>query len=467
MRAESFILLLLFGLNISLAGKNENKSIISGVPWFDNNGKIVSAHGACIVKEKGLFYLFGEFKKDSSNTFNGFSCYSSKDLCNWKFENTVLQVQDSGRLGSNRVGERVKVMKCPSTGQFVMYMHTDDARYKDPCVGYATCDKINGDYIFKGPLLFNGKPIKKWDMGVFQDDDETGYLITHSGNLFRLNNDYKGVTKQVVKNMTGKCEAPAIFKKDGIYYWLGSDLTSWERNDNYYFTATSLNGPWESKGLFAPEGKLTWNSQSTYVLSICGTKDTTYMFMGDRWAFPRQNSSATYVWQPLEMSDGQMSLPTFIQSWKINAVTGESFVVELDGDIIEESNKKIKYKGTWENQLLNDNISDIRSNNKGASISYNFKGTRIGLYGVARPTNGYALVEIQNSKGEIILSNTIDMYCKYPESSLKYLSPVLKRGKYKLVVSVLGEKGNWADKKKNYFGSADSYVSFDKMLIVK
>ncbi|MFV0336756.1 MAG: hypothetical protein ACK5LK_00735, partial [Chthoniobacterales bacterium] len=30
---------------------------------------------------------------------------------------------------------------------------------------------IAGEYTFCGPLLFNDKPIKKWDMGIFQDDD--------------------------------------------------------------------------------------------------------------------------------------------------------------------------------------------------------------------------------------------------------------------------------------------------------
>ncbi|MBC7721804.1 MAG: hypothetical protein H7068_07235 [Pedobacter sp.] len=57
--------------------------------------------------------------------------------------------------------------------------------------------------------------------------------------------------------MTKESESPAIFKKHSIYFWLASSRTSWERNDNFYFTATSLKGPWKSKGHFAPEGTLT------------------------------------------------------------------------------------------------------------------------------------------------------------------------------------------------------------------
>lgn len=130
-------------------------AIYSGVPWFNDRGEVVSAHGANIIKDGDLYFLFGEKHSDTSNAFVGFNCYSSKALYNWKFESLALKVQDSGRLGPDRVGERVKVMKCPATGEYVMYMHTDDLGYRDPAVGYATSSKITGPYTFKGPLLFN------------------------------------------------------------------------------------------------------------------------------------------------------------------------------------------------------------------------------------------------------------------------------------------------------------------------
>ena len=54
--------------------------IFNGVPWFDQNGNTVNAHGACIVREHDTYYLFGEYKTDDKNMYNGFSCYSSKNL---------------------------------------------------------------------------------------------------------------------------------------------------------------------------------------------------------------------------------------------------------------------------------------------------------------------------------------------------------------------------------------------------
>jgi hypothetical protein len=50
-------------------------------------------------------------------------------------------------------------MKCPQTGEFVMYMHSEDRKYNDPHIGYATYKTINGDYLFQGALVHDGNPI--------------------------------------------------------------------------------------------------------------------------------------------------------------------------------------------------------------------------------------------------------------------------------------------------------------------
>ena len=40
-----------------MARKTE-KVVNNGIPWFDDRGEIVNAHGACIVEENGRYYLF-------------------------------------------------------------------------------------------------------------------------------------------------------------------------------------------------------------------------------------------------------------------------------------------------------------------------------------------------------------------------------------------------------------------------
>ncbi|MCE8763079.1 glycoside hydrolase family protein, partial [Phocaeicola dorei] len=142
--------------------------------------------------------------------------------------------------------------------------------------------------------LYKGQPVKRWDMGTFQDTDGKGYLLIHHGPVYRLSDDYRSIEAEVA-HIKGMGESPAMFKKNGVYFMLTSNLTSWEKNDNFYFTAPQIEGPWTKQGLFCPEGKLTYNSQSTFVFPLKCGNDTIPMFMGDRWSYPHQASAATYV----------------------------------------------------------------------------------------------------------------------------------------------------------------------------
>jgi hypothetical protein len=223
-------------------------AIHSGTPWVDQRGLPVSAHGAGVVKEGDTYYLFGEAHRDMTNAFAGFNCYSSRDLVNWRFESIALPVQASGALGPDTVGERPKVMRSPATGEYVMFMHADASDYRGQFVGYATAKIVTGPYTFQGPLLFDGKPIRKWDMGAFQDRDGAGYVLLHGGDVYRLADDYKSVREHVNQAMAHGFESPAMFRDGDTYYFLGSNLTGWERNDNYYYTASSLKGPWTKQG---------------------------------------------------------------------------------------------------------------------------------------------------------------------------------------------------------------------------
>ncbi|RXK61787.1 glycosyl hydrolase family 43 [Lacibacter luteus] len=458
------ILLFLFCFaEIDSSAQKKNTAIVSGVPWYDEKGNTVSAHGANIIKENGKYYLFGERHDDSSNDFVGFNCYSSTDLYNWKFERIALPQQTVGKLGPNRVGERCKVMKCPSTGEYIMYMHADTLGYVDQFVGYATATNITGPYTFHGPLLFNGKPIKKWDMGTFQDKDGSGYVLLHGGDIYKLNDDYKSISEQVNKAFERGFESPAIFHKDSLYYFLGSDLTGWERNDNYYFTATSLKGPWIKRGFFAPEGTLTWNSQTTFVLPIEGSKETTYMFMGDRWSFPKQTTAATYVWQPLSVSGYTVSLIQFWEAWKIDQQTGIAAPVIIKGKTIDAADKRIVYNGNWENDTLSLKSTD----EKGASFSVTVKATQIGIYGLSRPDGGYASIIIKNSKGETVLTSNVDFYSKYARLQTKFMSPSMKKDTYTVTVKVLGEKWWWKEKSGRLSGSKGHYISINNVVVVE
>lgn len=425
--------------NIKTGKGNKDNVLTNGVPWFDTDGNIINAHGACIVEDGGKYWLFGEYKSDESNAFPGFGCYSSTDLVNWEFERVVLPVQKDGILGPNRIGERVKVMRCPSTGEYVMLMHADNLKYTDPNIGIAVCDRINGDYKLLGTIEYNGNPIKQWDMGTFQDEDGTGYLLIHHGPIYKLSEDYRSIIGKAA-HIEGMGESPAMFKKDGIYYLLTSNLTSWERNDNYYFTATSIEGPWVNRGLFCPKGSLTHNSQCTFVFPLQRNGDIIPIYMGDRWSYPHQASAATYVWLPITTDGVSLSIPEYWASWNIEKINK---VIPVGKSIIHN----------WS------------SNNKGNILVVPFHGNRISIIGKSNNLSGYALVSVKNKEGKILHRQYVDFYSKTEDYAPQYVSRFYPKDDYVLEVEVSGENSIWFDKKGNRFGSSDYYVNISKTIV--
>lgn len=433
--------------------RETEKVVNNGIPWFDDRGEIVNAHSACIVEENGRYYLFGEYKSDKSNAFPGFSCYSSDDLVNWKFERVVLPMQPSGILGPNRVGERVKVMKCPSTGEYVMYMHADDMNYKDPHIGYATCSTIAGEYKLHGPLLYKGKPIRRWDMGTYQDADGTGYLLLHGGIVYRLSKDYRTAEEKVVSGVGGSHgESPAMFKKDGTYFFLFSNLTSWEKNDNFYFTAPSVKGPWTRQGLFAPEGSLTYNSQTTFVFPLKCGEDTIPMFMGDRWSYPHQASAATYVWMPMQVDGTKLSIPEYWPSWDIDKLKPVNPLRK--GKTVDLKQITFSKEADWKVEE-----GRISSNVKGSTLSIPFSGSCVAVMGETNCHSGYARMNILDKKGEKIYSSLVDFYSKANDHATRFMTPQLAKGEYTLVIEVTGISPTWTDKTKRIYGSDDCFVT--------
>ena len=412
------------------------QTIVNGIPWYDQNGKPVSAHGANIIKDGGKYYLFGEYKTDSANVFTGFSCYSSDNLSQWNFEGIAFSQQKDGRMGPDRVGERPKVLKCPKTGEYVMLMHTDNMQYKDPCTCYATSRSITGPYEFKGPILYKGKPVTKWDIGSFMDDNGRGYLLVHHGVIYRLAEDFHSLDSCLMNGVKGSGESPAMMKKDGIYYWMSSHTTSWERNDNMYWTSTSLGGPWTYRGEFCPVGSLTWNSQCSFLLPL---DDGRWMYMGDRWSFPRQHQAATYVWLPIEAKDSVLSIPQYMESWDMT--TGKPVTLPLMTSIMDRTLSK-----------------------PGESFEVKFIGTRIGLKGRTDENSGYAEVTIIDQKKQVVFQTSVDFYSKVPATGLRWLSPILPKGKYTLQVRCSEMKPNWTDKKRIIYGSKGYKVEVSEVV---
>lgn len=212
------------------------------------------------------------------------------------------------------------------TKKYVMYMHLDDARYRLARVGVATCDTVDGDYKY----LKSFRPLghESRDIGQFIDDDGSAYLIFEDRpvggfHIARLSDDYLDVEKDM-SLIRAPLEGGAVVHYKDLYYVIGSALTGWRPNPNKYATAPTLEGPWTEFKDIAPPEKNTYGSQSTMMLKVAGTKATTVIFMGDIWK-PRTQWDSRYLWMPLEIGDGKLSLRE-PKPWTLDIVTGEAVI---------------------------------------------------------------------------------------------------------------------------------------------
>ena len=128
----------------------------NGVIWQDVDGNDIQAHGGCILYHEGKYYWYGEHKGGENKLTHlvsgaevdrvdviGISCYSSTDLCNWKYEGLALAADKenpNSYLHTSKVVERPKVLYNEKTEKFVLWMHLDREDYSYAGVGVAVSD---------------------------------------------------------------------------------------------------------------------------------------------------------------------------------------------------------------------------------------------------------------------------------------------------------------------------------------
>ncbi|KAE8168184.1 glycosyl hydrolase [Aspergillus tamarii] len=278
--------------------------IVPGATWTaTGTNQHVQAHGGGIIEVGSTYYWIGENKLDGSS-FQSVNCYSSKNLIEWTFVGELLSRQSSGDLGPDRIVERPKVIYNDATSKYVLWMHIDSSDYGEAKTGVATSSSICGTYEYVGSFQPLGHESR--DMGLFKDDDGTGYLLTEDRpnglRINKLTDDFTNVT-ETTHLFPEHVEAPALYKQGGVYFLFGSQLTGWSNNDNKYVTATSLSGPWTNWTNFAPSGANTYESQTTFILGV----GDSVMYMGDRWDSSNLMRS-TYIWLPLTIEDTTASL---------------------------------------------------------------------------------------------------------------------------------------------------------------
>ena len=212
----------------------------NGQIWKDVDGNPIQAHGGCIIEHKGTYYWYGEHKGQDNCPGRGrvdvigVSCYSSRDLVNWKYEGLALPADpdnEESMLHPTKVLERPKVLYNEKTKKFVMWFHSDTADYVYAGVGVAVSDGPCGPFTYLGSYQPNRQDCR--DMTLFQDVDGTAYLL-HSKdwnktmNIARLTEDYTALDGLYVSVLIDQeREAPAVCYHDGMYYMVTSGCTGW------------------------------------------------------------------------------------------------------------------------------------------------------------------------------------------------------------------------------------------------
>ena len=348
----------------------KEKGIASGKVWRDTDGNVINAHGGGILFHKGTYYWFGEHRPDTGFvTEKGVNCYSSTNLCDWKYEGISLSVSDKAGSDIEKgcIMERPKVIYNEKTGKFVMWLHLElkGQGYGPARAAVAVSDSPVGPYRFirssrVNPGVFpvnmtkkerntkwNFEEYKKWwtpewhkaiesgmfvhrdlkggqmsrDMTLFVDDDGKAYHIYSSEDnltlqIAELTDDYLSHSGKYIRIFPGgHNEAPALFKKDGNYWMITSGCTGWDPNKARLLTATSIMGEWKQlpNPCIGKNAEKTFGGQSTYVLPLSGQKDR-FVFMADMW-HPKSLSDSRYIWLPIRFNENGAPFIEWIDRW--------------------------------------------------------------------------------------------------------------------------------------------------------
>lgn len=310
-----------------------------GVNWYDEEDNHINAHGGCVLYENGKYYWFGENYRANPVRSNGIVCYSSDDMYNWKYECMAYKCpeqplrSDNQDMNYGRTLERPKVMYCPNTGKYAMWVHWENGSgYAASRVAILYADKITGPYTFVKTMRPRGdeQPSGSRDQTLMFDKDyNAGFHfgsaeenMTMHGTL--LTKDFLDLSNTWERMFVSKqYEAPAIFKYHKRFVAITSGCTGWDPNPGHSsYSQLPLSG-WVDSGnpCVDANNNTSYCSQSNYVFKVPGKYDA-YIYMGDRWKGGDYFSDANvgeswHIWLPIDMRSGYPIIH-FYSEWSLD-----------------------------------------------------------------------------------------------------------------------------------------------------
>ena len=328
---KKIFIILLACCSVHLYAQNIVKN---GQTLYDTDGNVLHAHGGYILKSGDTWYWYGENRTEN----NYVSCYASKDLVNWEFRNNILTTDSPAEKTRVRADlklfnaednkkvniERPKVVYNESTGKYVMWAHYENGHdYSKAAIAVASCDTPDGNFVYHGS--FNPYGQMSRDCTLFQDEGKTYFASAARNNadmhVYLLQSDFLNIEKEVGVWWNGEYrEAPAFVRVGKKLYCFNSGCTGWDPNQGQYAWSSGIE---EGFGMLSNIGdETTYYSQPAFILTLKGTKKTSYIYVGDRWNGKSYHES-TYTWYPIQFNkDGTAEL-IYCDELEINAKTGE------------------------------------------------------------------------------------------------------------------------------------------------
>ena len=356
----------------------EDKQLITNDRFYtDTDGNILYSQGGGIFKfpNDDKYYWYGVRYKEAVTyatdpllgktvehpAFEAYTCYTSDDLVNWKYEGDVATLETLGQSWCGWAG-RCGVVYNEKANKYVLvsqFNGTIIASADNPKGPF----KTEKGYFWGGtslPVIANGDT---GDLTMFYDEDSKGYMICSSANgrghlyiapmdetknfcdfdfdnIKELNGstgsyfDEDGTIKQKDK---GGIEGDCMFKYKDHYYFTGSDLYGWRGSRVYVFESKDILGDYKLKPDYIdtsksssnlpyimPGAKYSYahNSQTGFYYTLHGSKQDTVIYCGDRWCDFGTHGIGYNQWVPLTM-DGYTPHFNDLSQWKLNSETGE------------------------------------------------------------------------------------------------------------------------------------------------
>ncbi|MBS7272046.1 MAG: family 43 glycosylhydrolase [Fibrobacter sp.] len=328
----------------SLAATATAQTIVNDRFWKDTDGNFIYSQGGGVLQVGDTFYWYGvkyngavtyaanPTKKNDDTGFAGVTCYSSKDLVNWKFEGIVLKPSEAGGGWFGRIGVvyNAKSKKYVLAGQGA----SPSWEYGEY---FATSDSPTGPFKFarvqpESEMTFFVNN-NTGDQTLFQDDDGKAYVIASNvkgrTNLYVAplrESDFLAIdgsrTVNIHKSRVGGREGNAMFKQNGVYYFCSSDLHGWNTSQTYCMSATNILGPYSEE--FVLEGTqhdFSHVTQTGFFVMVKGSKGSFVVNAGDRWSDFAGNGLGYNQWLPISFETGK---PVFhsLSEWNIDVKEG-------------------------------------------------------------------------------------------------------------------------------------------------